>query len=36
MYVNALNELVVIVIVQYCHDLNRTLCLYVGGIHLVR
>ena len=34
MYVNALNKL--FVIVQYCHDLNRTLRLYVDGIHLVR
>ena len=36
MYVNALKKLFVIVIVQYCHDVNRTLRLYVGGIHLVR
>ena len=33
---STLNKLFVIVIVQYCHDLNRTLRLYVGGIHLVR
>ena len=29
-------DVFVIVIVEYCHNLNRTLRLYVGGIHLVR